>query len=73
MGSGPVSSCSVIHMVLPARVRNGGRVEGNKINVLRLETVGFQILSLRHLPLSKFSLPENRAAKIPSICGLLCE
>ena len=63
MGSGPVSSCSVIHMVLPARVRNGGRVEGNKINVLRLETVGFQILSLRHAPFDRSPLKFRKARK----------
>jgi hypothetical protein len=57
----------------PHGIRKECKSDPNKINGLRLENVGFQTLSLRHLARGQISLPEIPASKIPSICGLLCE
>ena len=54
-------------------IRNSVNLESNKINALERKRVGYQVLSLRHLALGQISLPEIRAPKIPSICGLLRE
>jgi hypothetical protein len=54
-------------------IRIRKKTEPNKINALKVESVGFQYLSLRHLAPGQISLPEIAASKITSICGLLCE